>query len=509
SFIEKAGIKEIASVKLVDGENLIGLFVLMSEQKNTFTGSSLSIMRRISYQISIAVAKLLAIEEIQSREREKEILLTIGNELASIRDKKDLLPLLKKQFEHLSFYNDITIAKVDGNLKTFSAFLINEDSERLNHPEYPKMRSAHHLFPDGVFEVALHAKEPVLFDLENIVKQGNAPVYVKFLFENGTIEMAAVSLRDRNVEIGALFCFSNKKKSFTKLQLNLVQGIGNQLGTAVANILANEEIKDREYEKTILLSLSTEVAAVRNKEDLFHVVNSKLKELFSIDGFGIGLINEDGKTHSTFLLGVNTSIENHPDFKALISQKFDVTDGVFDLVLHSDDPVKLDVNKLVDSDALPAYARFWKLVGLRSIVGIALRVGEKNLGCLFFHLEPDQLDRLRNNLLKGVCSQISIALSNILANEKVATQLREINGYKEQLEKEKLYLQEEVSSGYTYSDIIGVSDEMQKVFQLLSQVSFTNSTVLILGETGTGKELIARAIHNSSSRKDKLMVKVN
>ena len=62
---------------------------------------------------------------------------------------------------------------------------------------------------------------------------------------------------------------------------------------------------------------------------------------------------------------------------------------------------------------------------------------------------------------------------------------------------------------YNYRDLIGAGLEMQHVFYMLSQVSITQSTVLILGETGTGKELIARAIHNASPRRNKLMVKVN
>ncbi|MBW8688349.1 sigma 54-interacting transcriptional regulator [Chitinophaga sp. B61] len=113
------------------------------------------------------------------------------------------------------------------------------------------------------------------------------------------------------------------------------------------------------------------------------------------------------------------------------------------------------------------------------------------------------------HLLKGVSDQVAVAVANILADEKIEQQLKEINGYKEKLEEEKLYLQQEISSVYTYTDIIGAGPEMQRVFHMLSQVSFAQSTVLILGETGTGKELIARAIHNASPRKSKLMVKVN
>jgi formate hydrogenlyase transcriptional activator len=78
-----------------------------------------------------------------------------------------------------------------------------------------------------------------------------------------------------------------------------------------------------------------------------------------------------------------------------------------------------------------------------------------------------------------------------------------------QLKLEKHYLEEEIKSNYNFEEIIGTSHSMKDVFRKISQVSTTDSTVLILGETGTGKELIARAIHNQSTRKDKVIVKVN
>lgn len=504
-----AGIAESLSKSLYHGGELIGILTLWSQQKNAFTAHHMSLIEKIADQVSVLIINILANEEIKTREKEKDILLSVSKELNSIRNKIELLPLLKKQFEELSFYSDVTIAKVDRNNQTFSAFLVNEESSRANHPGYAQMRDAHHNFPDGVFEVALHSEKPVVFDLQELVNRDNPLSYIKFLYENGTVEMVGISLRDRNREIGALFLFSGRRLSFTELQLSLVQGIGNQLGTVVANLLANDEISVRENEKSILLTLSNEIAAVRNKDDLFRVVSCNLKELFAMTGFAIGLVNDDRQTHSPYLFDLEDNICNHPDFQEIVSQKFDITDGLFDTVLNSDEPVSLYVDDLPSGSGTPAYVTFWKKMGIPLIIGVPLRVGETNLGVLFFHIDPDFVSALRNNLLKGVCSQISIALSNILANEKISKQLEEIRNYKEQLEEEKQYLQEEVSSGYSYSDIIGNGPEIQKVFHQLSQVSFTDSTVLILGETGTGKELVARAIHNSSPRREKLMVKVN
>lgn len=80
---------------------------------------------------------------------------------------------------------------------------------------------------------------------------------------------------------------------------------------------------------------------------------------------------------------------------------------------------------------------------------------------------------------------------------------------KARLEAQNLYLQEEIQSNYNFEEVIGGSGALKKVLKKAEQVAPTGSTVLITGETGTGKELIARAIHNMSPRKDKAMVKVN
>jgi transcriptional regulator with GAF, ATPase, and Fis domain len=128
---------------------------------------------------------------------------------------------------------------------------------------------------------------------------------------------------------------------------------------------------------------------------------------------------------------------------------------------------------------------------------LPLRAGDKNIGTIWL-----LANRLSKLMLQGICSQISIAIANIQANEKLLA-------YKKQLEVENDYLKEQIKTIYNFSEIIGSGAEMQKVYRLMSLVADSNTTVLVLGETGTGKELIARAIHNASPRKDKLMVKVN
>jgi formate hydrogenlyase transcriptional activator len=105
-------------------------------------------------------------------------------------------------------------------------------------------------------------------------------------------------------------------------------------------------------------------------------------------------------------------------------------------------------------------------------------------------------------LLSQVASQIAIALENALA-------FREIAQLKDKLAQEKIYLQEEIHSEYNFEEIVGESRALQTVLEQVETVAPTAATVLILGETGTGKELIARAIHNSSTRREQTFVKMS
>lgn len=85
----------------------------------------------------------------------------------------------------------------------------------------------------------------------------------------------------------------------------------------------------------------------------------------------------------------------------------------------------------------------------------------------------------------------------------------EIKRLKEQLEAERAYLQEEIKLEYNHEDIIGKSEAIKNVFYKIEQIAATDTNVLVLGETGTGKELVARAIHGLSLRKDRALVKMN
>ena len=106
------------------------------------------------------------------------------------------------------------------------------------------------------------------------------------------------------------------------------------------------------------------------------------------------------------------------------------------------------------------------------------------------------------DFLRQIASQISIAVDNAL-------NYRQVTKSRVRLAAEKQYLEEEIRREYNPDEIVGDSPSLLKLLQLVEQVAPTDSNVLISGETGTGKELIARAVHSRSTRKDRPLVKVN
>src|SRR3989441_92360 len=144
-----------------------------------------------------------------------------------------------------------------------------------------------------------------------------------------------------------------------------------------------------------------------------------------------------------------------------------------------------------------------KREGMQSVCAIPLLSGERSLGVLFFMAAREAaFHELRRDLLDQVGSAVAVALDHCLAYE-------EVRDLRDRLVRENVYLQEEIRREHPFEELVGSSPTLGAALHKVDQVAPGNTSVLILGETGTGKELIARAIHNCSARRDRPLVKVN
>jgi transcriptional regulator with GAF, ATPase, and Fis domain len=151
----------------------------------------------------------------------------------------------------------------------------------------------------------------------------------------------------------------------------------------------------------------------------------------------------------------------------------------------------------------PLQAIIAKTFKLQSSIRMPLRTTHNGTFYLYFLSQsPDTYRREHFQLLERLRPSLTLTVDRLMAFD-------EIKRLSEQLRQENTYLQEEVKKGANFEEIIGDSRSLQAVFKSIGQVAPTDYTVLILGETGTGKELIARAVHNRSPRKGKALIKVN
>lgn len=168
----------------------------------------------------------------------------------------------------------------------------------------------------------------------------------------------------------------------------------------------------------------------------------------------------------------------------------------------------LDANPIaisVNTDEAKAFQEYDRAValGIQFACVLPLRSRNRVLGVLSLARRTDNAFQDEDvHFLEQVANQLAMAIENALAYEEIAA-------LKDKLAQEKLYLEDEIKNQMDFEEIVGESPLLLNVLKQVETVAPTNSTVLILGETGTGKELIARAIHSHSKRKERTFVKLN
>jgi formate hydrogenlyase transcriptional activator len=161
------------------------------------------------------------------------------------------------------------------------------------------------------------------------------------------------------------------------------------------------------------------------------------------------------------------------------------------------------IRRNLDTESESSTERLLAEQGVRSICVAPLIVAGKSIGTL--NLASNKADEYSNadgELLQEVANQVALAVENM----KVYEEIRSLHA---KLEKENVYLREEIRSEHNFREIVGSSAALREVLEKTERVAPLDSTVLIYGETGTGKELIARAIHDRSKRKNRPLVKLN
>lgn len=487
----EAGAREMI-VKILGDEGVSKYsLMLFADKTGSFGKEAVNIIQRISGQLFTAVSNISANEEILKRENEKSFLLDFSSDIAAVRSREDLSEAVRKCLRKLNPQLGYVIRKINDDQSTMSTYICDAANIADDDGDLREMIVTKFPIEDGLQDRVLNSEIPLLFSVNAEINRGITAKYLYFWKKMGLRTMAGMSLRTGDVKLGILWL------GIEDINMPLLQGICAQISIAMHNSLANEELLRREREQSFLVEFSHDVAAVRTKDDLQKAISRVLQTVLNMKLAMIRVIEDDDVTLSAYMYDESVFENDNSTFKVLASKNIDINEELTVRVLNSEEAVIFNVEQEIRAGNKSPYVQFWKNVGKKNAFGAPLRVGNVNIGTLWL-----LTDELNFAILKGICAQISIAISNIRANEKLLA-------YKQKLERENDYLKEQIQTIYNFSEIVGSGAEMQKVYRLVTNVAESSSTVLLTGETGTGKELIARAIHNASPRKSKLMVKVN
>ena len=251
-----------------------------------------------------------------------------------------------------------------------------------------------------------------------------------------------------------------------------------------------------------LLAVSEAILSHRDLSALFHELAGRLHHVVRFDYLGLLLYEAASNTLRLHVLETSEPAP-HPS-----GSRYTVGDNPSGWVWQTQQP--LIISNVAEQRRWPEYLERAQPFGIQSSCQLPLTTARRRLGTLVFACkQPSAYDAADVGFLQLVANQVAVAVENALAFQDIEAAFREIAALKDQLAKEKAYLEEEVRTEHHFGEIIGESPALRRVLKQVETVARTDSTVLIRGETGTGKELIARALHELSPRQGRTFVKLN
>jgi formate hydrogenlyase transcriptional activator len=282
---------------------------------------------------------------------------------------------------------------------------------------------------------------------------------------------------------------------FSEEEISFLELIGRVVAFALDDGLNLRRAQHQNDQLQLLLDLTNRITSNLQPRDLLRAIAANIREVIRADA--VTVVLPDAASEKFRVLAMD-----FPHGKGVVKEELLITpspavmkalDTLKPVVINTWEPNELssDASDLVAAEGIKTFCNI-PLVNRGRALGILsiLRTTETPFS-------PGDVD-----FLSRASGQIAIAIENALA-------YREISQLKDKLAQEKLYLEEEIRSEMNFENIIGNSPALKHVLELVETVAPSDSTVLLLGETGTGKELIARAVHDRSRRKDRTFVKLN
>jgi formate hydrogenlyase transcriptional activator len=386
-------------------------------------------------------------------------------------------------------------------------YLLDSDRETLHILEFdreadaPAIKIGTRISRIGAAAQALEHQEPVfLADVsQEMLKH---PELAPFAAQSVGRSTYIFPVFTAQQQYGLLAVTKERGQEFVREDVELLRSLTSHVAIALECALARDcaeqyqrELATERDRLRLLLEINNHIVSKLDMDDLFRSASASIRSYFGNHLTGFWLLEKDSHRLQSVVL-------DFPDGKGLLAEV-----GSTDLTETECETIRARRSNILsvdDIDRLPTtIADNLRAKAITSVAVAPLATGSGPLGLLAIgSRKPHAFAQEDLDLLTQISNQISLALDNALAYGR-------LNASAARLEEERLYLESEIRAEYNFEDIVGKSAALRKVLDQVAIVAPTSATVLLHGETGTGKELVARAIHNRSPRRERTFVRLN
>ncbi|MFB3817390.1 MAG: sigma 54-interacting transcriptional regulator [Candidatus Methylomirabilales bacterium] len=465
------GVRSYVIVPLLARERCIGVLAAASTRPGQYTQADAAFLQEAANQVALAVANMQAYEEIRRLTARAEAaaarhrtLLEITNALVSNLSREALFRAIAAALRRVVHFERSSIFLHDAERDVLKLFVL-ESSLPSAHlaagwEEQPDRSS-------GGW-VLRHRRPLVRRDL---AREREYPTE-DLALADGVRSYAVVPLIVRDSCIGTLAVSSTAPAQYGEADVAFLQEVANQVALAVENLRAYE-------------SLAAEVARRREAEDALREAVQFSQEI--VDGANEGIIVYDTELRYMVFNRFMEALTGRPAAEVLGRYAPDA------FPFLREQGMEAMLRRALQGEVLTT-------PDIRIEMPTGRTVWESN------RYSPHR--DARGNI-NGVIALVGDITQRKEAEDALRQALAEVQELKNRLQAENVYLQEEIRREHDFTEMVGGSPALLAVLRKVEQVAPTDSTVLIVGETGTGKELFARAIHSRSGRRDRPLVKVN
>jgi formate hydrogenlyase transcriptional activator len=414
-------------------------------------------------------------------------LLEVAQAISTHRDLDELFRDLAQRLPRVVHVNFVALSLHDPARNTMRLHTIqaNVPADLVGGHEGPVEES-----PAGL---VWHTQQPIL--VQDLAEERRWPKVTEDMQEDGANSFCFVPLTTAVRRLGAMGFLSLQKEAYSEADVEFLQQVGKQVAVAVDNVLHHQDLTYDRDRLRLLLEVSESIASHRDLADLFHDLAGRLPRVFKFSYIFLILHDPERNVMRLHVLEAPRPGRIVPGFELPIE------DSAGGWVWQHQQPL---VCTNVDHETrFPKVIQMMREEGVRSFCLVPLTTARRRLGALAVgSFEEHHYGGVGLEFLQQVAKQVAVAVENALAFQQIAE-------LKDKLAKEKLYLEEEIQTAYNFEEIVGDSRALNLVLKEVQTVAATDSTVLIFGETGSGKELVARALHNRSDRRERTFVKLN